>query len=492
MSNGLPVKRLINVTINLSALAAQGADLNTALFLGPTAVIDVNERMRAYGGIDEVGEDFSTTDPEYRAALLYFQQTPQPSTLQIGRWAKTASAGLLRGAALSADQQDIADWNAITTGAFKIVVDGTEKTLSALNFATQVNMNGVAAVIDTALVGASVVWNGTQFVVTSDSTGTTSTVGYATTPAAGVDISAMLGLTSSLASTPVAGVVAEEPVEAVNLFIDRFANKFLGLTFADAGLTIDQHLAVADLIEADQEHLYATTTQAPQALDATSTTDLLSRMKARGYKYSLGPQYSSKSAYAAASLLGRLLTVDFDANNTTITLMYKQEPGIEAETLSTTQANTLEDKRGNVFVEYDNDTAIIQYGVTPSGLFIDSVYNSIWLKNRIQTDLYNTLYQSNTKIPQTDSGNAILAAVIEQSCDAAVNNGYAAPGVWNSDGFGALNKGDTLTKGYYIYVPPIASQSQANREARKSVPFQIALKEAGAIHSADIAINVNR
>ncbi|MFX6011523.1 DUF3383 family protein, partial [Acinetobacter baumannii] len=72
--------------------------------------------------------------------------------------------------------------------------------------------------------------------------------------------------------------------------------------------------------------------------------------------------------FAGASLLGRLLTTDFDANNTTITLMYKQEPGIVAETLTTTQANTLQAKRINVFVEYNNDTAVVQYGITPSGI----------------------------------------------------------------------------------------------------------------------------
>ena len=55
MSNGLPVSRLINVTINMSPAAAPGANLNTALFLGATAVIDTAERMRSYGSITEVG-----------------------------------------------------------------------------------------------------------------------------------------------------------------------------------------------------------------------------------------------------------------------------------------------------------------------------------------------------------------------------------------------------------------------------------------------------
>lgn len=491
MSNGLPVSRLIDVSINMSPLAAQGANLNTELLLGASPVIDTNERMRSYGSITEVSSEFGTTAPEYLAALLYFQQTPQPSELKIGRWAKTATSGLLRGAALSTAQKDINTWKAVTAGSFKVTVDATVKTLSALDFSGVTNLNGVATIIQTALAGATCVWNGTQFVITSPTSGSSSKISYATPTGSGTDISSMLGMTAALASAPVDGIVAEAPDTCVAVFLDRFANKFLGIQFADTSLTNDQHVAVADLIEADQKHMYGATTQEPQALDGTATTDLLSRFKAKAYKYSFA-QYSSTSPYAAASLFGRLLTTDFNANNSTITLMWKQEPGIVPETLSSTQANVLQDKRGNVFVEYDNDTAIVQYGVTPSGIFIDSVYNSIWFQNRIQTDVYNLLYQSPTKIPQTDAGNALIAAVITSACDAAVNNGYLAPGVWNSGGFGALKQGDTLAKGYYVYVPPIALQSQADREARKSVPFQIAAKEAGAIHTVDILVNVNR
>lgn len=491
MSNGLPVSRLINVTINMSPLAAQGANLNTALFLGASAVIDVNERMRSYGSIDEVVSDFGTSAPEYLAAVLYFGQTPQPQQLNIGRWAKTATAGLLKGAVLSAAQKVMTLWTAVTAGGFKIMVDGSLKTVSALDFSAQTNLNGVASIINAALTGATVAWNGSQFVVTSSTTGATSTVGYATPPASGTDVSTMLGLTAALASTPVGGIVAEQPTDCVALFIDRFANKFLGLDFADTGVTDDQHVAVAALIEADQAHIYGISTQAPQVLDPTSSADIASRLKALGYKYSF-VQFSSNSPYASASMLGRLLTVNFDANNTTITLMFKGEPGIVAENLGTTQANTLKAKNCNVFVEYDNDTAIIQYGITPSGIYIDSIYNSIWFKNRIQTDVYNLLYQSPTKVPQTDGGNSLIATGIETACEAAVTNGYLAPGVWNSAGFGAIKQGDTLSKGYYVYTPPIAQQSQPNREARKSVPFQVAAKEAGAIHSVDILVNVNR
>lgn len=490
MANGLPVSRLINVTINMSPLAAQGANLNTALLLGSSAVIDTGERMRSYGGIDAVAADFGITAPEYRAALLYFQQTPQPSQLYIGRWAKAATSATLRGAVLSAAEKQMSVWTAVKAGGFKLSVDGVEKTATGLDFSTATNLNGVASIIGAALAGTTVQWNGSQFVVTSTTSGASSTLGYASAPATGTDVSDMLGLSAAKASAPVAGIVAETPAAAVSLFLDRFANKFLGLTFADS-LTDAQHLAVAELIEADQRHLYGVSTQAPQVLDPTNADDIASRLKALKYKYSI-VQFSSASPYAVASLLGRMLTVNFNANNTTITLMYKQEPGIVAETLSSSQADTLAAKRCNVFVNYDNDTAIIQYGVTPSGIFIDSVYNAIWFRNRVQTDVYNLLYTSPTKVPQTDAGNQLIASVIEAACEAAVNNGYLAPGVWNSAGFGALKQGDPLSKGYYVYAPAIATQSQADREARKAVPFQVAAKEAGAIHTVDILVTVNR
>ncbi|WP_186028400.1 DUF3383 family protein [Burkholderia gladioli] len=603
MSNGLPVSRRINISINMAALAAQGANLNTALFLGASPVIDTNERMRTYAGFPAVAEDYSEADPEYEAAQLYFAQEPQPASLCIGRWAKTATSGSLKGGVLSATQQLIAQWQAITNGAFNITIDGTARNVTALNFSAASNLNGVASIVQAALASyATVVWTGSQFLVTSKSSGTgaaasgtvtltanpaandtvtingtavtfvaaapsgsqvliggsaaataanlqaflaasadanlsqcsysttgavttvtaialgnagnaitlaksssaitlsgatlaggvaASTVSYATSPGSGVDISTMLGLTASTASVPANGIAAETPAAAVNLFRDRFTNQFLGLMFADATISDADHLAVAQIIEADQAHIYGITTQNSQALDSTVTTDLSSQLKQLQLKYSV-IQYSSNSPFAIASFLGRLLTVNFDGNNTVIAMDYKQEPNVAAEQLTTTQANTLQAKNCNVFVSYNNGTAIVQYGATPSGIFVDSVYNSIAFKNEMQTDLYNAQYQSPTKIPQTDGGNAQLAAVMSSTCDRFVDNGYIAPGVWNSAGFGAIVQGQTLSKGYYIYTPPISSQSQADREARKSVPFQIAVKEAGAIGDVDVAITVNR
>jgi hypothetical protein len=85
-----------------------------------------------------------------------------------------------------------------------------------------------------------------------------------------------------------------------------------------------------------------------------------------------------------------------------------------------------------------------------------------------------------------------LATVLTRSLEQAVENGLIEAGVWNGPSFGQLKSGDTLSKGFYIYVPLVATQSQADREARKSVLFQCALKFAGAVHSVDVQLNFER
>lgn len=489
---GLSVSRLIRVAINLAPLAAQGANLNALLILGASDVIDVAERMRLYNDIASVAADFGTSAPEYKAAALYFAQSPQPQDLYIGRWAKTATHGVLHGGILAPAEQLLGAWTAITAGAFSVTIDGTARNLSGLNFSSALNLNGVASIIDAAL-GAfgGCAWDGQRFSITSDTTGSTSTVAYAVAPGSGTDISALLKLTSGLASAPVAGIAAEAPDACVSAYLDRFGTTFFGLMFADsAELSNSQNVAVAALVEADQRHIFGVSTASTVVLDPTASTDIASVLQTAGYRYTC-VQYS-QTPHAVASLFGRAFSVNFNGNRTTITLMYKDEPGIVAEVLTATQANTLKTKRANVFAYYNNATAIIQEGTMAGDAYFDEIHGLAWLRNRTETDVYNLLYTSPTKIPQTDEGNNIIETVLEGALAAAANNGLVGPGTWTSNGFGTLKMGDFLPKGYYIYVPPLASQAQSDREARKSVPFQIALKLAGAVHSVDVSINVNR
>ena len=491
MASGLAVSRVVNVTVDIAPLAAPTRNFGAAVHIGTTDVIDTSERLRSYSNLEDVGGDFGTTDPEYIAAALHFGQSPQPSILYLGRWAQTASKGRLNGGVLSAAEQVLANWTAITTGAFKIDVDGVTKSLSGLNFSAALNLPGVAAIIDTALAGASVAWdaNAGRFIVRSDTTGASSTVSYAYAPASGTDISALLKLTSGTASAPVTGIAAETLAAAVVALADQSGDWYAAVVLPSVTTTVA--LAASAVVEGfSRKRIIGYTAQSTTTIDGSHTDDLASLLKAAGYSRSW-VQYSTSSPYAAASFFARASTVDFDADNSTITLKFKTEPGVTAETLTATQANVLGTKNCNVFVNYDNSTAIIEEGKMSSGVFFDERHGLDWFENALQTAVWNLL-RSSKKVPQTDAGTTRIIAVIEAVCAQAVTNGLFAPGVWNGDNIGKLKSGDTLPTGFYIYAPPVATQSQANREARQSVPIQIAAKGAGAVHFADVSVTFNR
>lgn len=491
MAQGLNVNRLVRVSTTLSPTATPRRGFGTLLIVGDSNVINGSERLRSYTDLESVATDFGTSAPEYLGAQLYFGQSPRPQQLMIGRWLRAATAGLINGGALSTAEQDISLWTAVTAGSFKVTVDGTVKTLTGLNFSAVTNLNGVATAINAVLTGATIAWSGSRFVVTSTTTGTSSSVSYATAHTSGTDISAQLKLTSGTASAPIAGYAAESPLAAVTALANA-SGQWYGLAFAAATMpTDDQIVDVAGFVEAaSPSRIFGVTETNPNALEEAYTTDLDSRLQALGYKRTA--VQNSENKYAGISLLGRAFSVNFSANRSTITLMFKQEPGVVAANITETQAQTVKNKRGNVFVQYNNDTAIIQYGTMAGPAYIDEIHGLDWLADAIQNSVYNLLYQSPTKIPQTDAGQTQIMTAVSSVIKEAVDNGLVAPGQWNAQGFGQLSNGDYLPEGFYVYSPPMATQAQSVREQRIAPPIQVAVKLAGAIHEVDGLITVNR
>jgi Protein of unknown function (DUF3383) len=496
-SPSLSITRLVKVSVNLAPAAAQIQNLSNLLILGTSTVIDVVQRIREYTSIDQVAADFGTSAPEYLAAVLWFEQNPQPTTLLIGRWAQAASHGQLFGGGLT-PAAVLTALQAVSTGSLHIGVDaGPAVDVTGLDFHLITNLNGAASVLQTGIAtafpGTTVTWDSvnSRFVVTSSTTGTTSTVTFASVAGAGVDVSGTLGLRSTSSGAYQAnGIAAESAVAAVTLFDAQYGQTWYAVQIPAA---IDSdHLAVAAYIEAAAtKHLYAITTQEAGVLSAVSTTDIAYELAQLKYNRTV-TQYSSTNPYAIASFMARTLTVDYTGQNTVIALMYKQEPGITPENLTATSVDAAEAKNCNLLVAYNNNTAIIERGQVASGLFVDEITGTDWLALAIQTAVYNLLYLSPTKVPQTDAGMHLIATTVEAVCSQAVTNGLLAPGTWTSGGFGAIVTGQFLPKGFYVFAPPVATQSTADRAARKSTLVQVAAKLAGAVQTVNIAINVNQ
>lgn len=502
-STGLNPNDVVATTISLTATPAGFSNFDAVMALGASDVIDINERRRKYEGLTGVAGDFSTTSPEYLYAVSHFGQSPQPNLLYIGRFAQNGTAGILQGASLTPAQRLLTNFTAITAGAMTIPVNGKSYALTGLNFSAALNLNGVAAVIQAALIaegaaGTAVTWDpvNLRFQVESGTVGAASTVGYAASPAAAgaVDVSVLLGLSvtptsaGANADAPVPGIAPESALSCISLF-DQLYGDWYAVSFA-ATLADSDHVSVAEYIEgASRTRIYGIGSENTELYDDTRTDDLASILAAANISRTL-IAYSSTTPYAIASLLGRFATINYLGSDTTITAKFKQMPGVTAEYLTENQAATLDAKYVNYFAAYQNGASIIQQGVMVNGNFIDSRINADWQANYAQTNLFN-LYTTQNKVPQTDEGVTLQKANLTASLQQGVTNGYLAPGIWNGPAFGTLNTGDFLPLGFYIFAPLVATQSEADRAKRKSVPFQIAAKEAGATHSSSVAITVN-
>ena len=495
MSNtGLSVSDVVSVAINLSATAAQQRNFGSLLILGDSNVIDTTNRLRLYTSLTGVGNDFGSSAPEYLAASLFFGQSPQPSQCYIGRWASSATHGTLFGAPLTAAQQVLTNFTAVSNGGIALTIGGSTYNLSGINLAAATNLNGVASILQSYLTGvATVTWNSSigQFIVQAVSTGTSSTAAFATT-GAGTDLSVLLGLSATSSGAYTVAGIAAETIEAATQALVGASNNWYALAIASTVSVADADaVLVAGILQASSPARIGlfTTTEAGSIVPGF-TADLPSALQAAGYTRAYC-QYSSTSPYAAIAAFGIAATVNFSGSKTTITLKFQQPQGIIAESLTETQAAALIAQNCNVFVAYNNGTSILQPGVMVSGEFFDVIHGTDWLQNAIQTAIFNTLLTSGTKIAQTDSGVNQLVGAITQQLEQAVVNGLAAPGIWTGPAVGAIVNGQTLSKGYYVYAPSVSTQSVAARAARQAPVIQVAIKLAGAIHSSSVIVTVN-
>lgn len=488
---------LVSVTVSLEAQSGTPQSVNSLLVLTDNTVIDSVERIRAYSSLSAVATDFGTSSEAYGAAVIWFGIPNPPNIIYIGLWAATATSGRLTGGSLSVAQQAISNFTSVSDGGFSITFDGTSSPLviTGVDLTTGItNLNAVASAVTTAIGGGRVVvWDAgnSRFTITSSTTGATSSVSFASPPTAGTtDLSILMGLTATSSGAYAAqGLAAETPLQAAVIFDAMFGQLWYAMEIPDAA-NADQVAVGQFLAGTRAKHFLAATTIEAGALVASNTTDLASMAKAANLTKT-AVQYSSSSLYAVASIMAQILTVDYTANDTAINTMWQEEPGIIAENLNQQQSDTLKAKNANVLALYNDGSNIFQYGTTADGNFIDIVIGGDALGIAVQQAVFAALKTAGTKIAQTDAGMALLTHAVENVCLQFKNAGWIAPGQWNGPvTFGTLTVGQTLDKGYYVYAAPVDTQPQAQRSQRIAVPIQVAVKLAGAINTASVAITV--
>lgn len=213
--------------------------------------------------------------------------------------------------------------------------------------------------------------------------------------------------------------------------------------------------------------------------------------KNRGLLY-VGTGVEKDALLFAAAYAGRALSTNFSGSNTTQTMQLKDLVTIQPDSGMTQTIYTAALAAGADM--YASIQGVPKTLTSGENGFFDDVYNQEWFIGALTVAGFNVLAQNSTKIPQTEAGVDILKGAYRQVCEQAVTNQYSAPGSWTSPTtFG--NQADFIRnigeRGYYIYSGPVATQSAVDRAARLAPLVQIALKEAGAIHKANVIVYIN-
>ena len=431
MSSSLSIDDVVTVTVNVSPAGAQARTFSNMLILGSSTVLPLYSRTQTFGGggtaalASMVAAGFSISSAEYLAAQVPFQQKPQLPQVKVGRRFLAAQPGALLGAAVSA--ATITALQAITTGGFDIAINGANQQLSALNFSADTTLAQVAATLQTALnaavAGTTCVADGSQLVITSPTTGTSSTIGYALPPThsgSPVDVSTLLGLAAGTGAFGYPGIAIENMTQSWTASA-VFDPNFYGIVVAGGSTQdIKDTMAFADT----GVYLHAYTTNDPNALLSSDTTDLFSYAQAQEYQNSFG-QWSN-TAYAAVSALARILIVDLTQPNSAITLKFKQEPGVAPDAINETQRLVLENKNANYYTNLAAPRAATAASRCSrrgrSRTARSSTRCSIWRGRRpTRTAYFNVRWRrALTKIDLDDSGMQIIVQALDKVMDQLV------------------------------------------------------------------------
>ena len=476
----LPLTNVINVSVSQAQLGVNAFNTsNLAIFTHePPAVSFGSLGYQLYLSPQQVATDFGTSSQTYAMANGVFSQ--QPNIL--------AGNGSLVVIPFVEAQQTLAFSGVAASGTFVFNWGG--------HASAAINWNDTAAQIQakiqaiTGLGSATVTGSIASESLIVSFLGVYGAAALATITSDTLQTAGSVAITVTPSTTQVGETMAAAITRTENLV------QYFGC-MATVILSQTDNLAAAAVIQALNKLFFTISTTAadvsPGGNLALITSGGFTQTRPLYYNDSaISMTLTSDALVMMASYAGLGLSTNFNGSNTTQTLHLKGLNGVQPDSSMTQSLLALCQTAGvDVYISLQGVPKLF---ISGANQFFDQVYNLQWIVGAFQVAGFNYLAQASTKIPQTENGMNGLKNAYRQICEQGVTNQYLAPGTWNSSTtFGNQTNflNNIAARGYYIYSAPISQQLQTARAARQAPLVQIALKQAGAIHSSSILINVN-
>jgi len=482
----IEITEFANVSITVSPAGVAGGNFGILGFLtNEEGVIGSAERGRAYSGLPSVLADWSATSEVGLAATAFYAATPTPTDFVVLMCFETDQPATLTGGG----HETLDDLKAITAGNLTITTNVGVSAIDGLDLSSTTTLAEVATAIESAINAITpssvvVTHTGYGFEVTSVTNGIASTITFAdgSTGVGTSNAAEALGLEQHQGKLS-SGIAAETPVEALGEAVAQGID-FTGLVthkkYRDVtgGATGENTLDIANFAEGAKK-IFCNTSNNLSVLSSVITTDIISLCKDNTLRYTLSTFSKSTSQYPSAAVFGRAASVNFSGINTTITLSLKQIPTITAEDLTPGEFAVLRSKNGSAVVQIGKTVNAYSDSRMASGSWLDTTHGLLWLENRCETDMFNLLFQSATKVPYTQSGINTTKATLERSLSAAVRNGLAAPGF--------LPDGRFLPEGFVVFAVALGDVPLSDKGTRLYAGLSFEMVGAGALHEVIVS-----
>lgn len=423
LTQSIPAKRVVQV--NPSAISAGGNSYNLNGVIFTTSAI---YPTKTYGSATAITNDLGAISDASKAGTIYFNGTTistiKPSTLFVVRYNATDISAKIIGA--SQKSKSLSNLQAIK-GTLTVTIDGVSKS-GNVDLSTATSWSNAAEIIATAL-SATCTFNSQlqSFIISSSTTGSASSVGYATGTA-----SDALGLSSNGGATIDNDTVVDTPITAFKRLKSYTLN--FGGFMLDSTFTIDNVKAFA-LYNASLNHdsWFIASVLEPNALIANNSNSLGSWVSTNNVS-DMTLIYGDITEAALA--LGYMASLDFTRQNGRMTLDFRYATGLPARIVDENDAIALE---SNGYTYYGGfatkaNRFIFMRNARISGDFLwaDSYLCQLRMNGQLQNGILTSLVR-NGQFPYTDIGiNKILSAC-QPAIDEMVNFGGIQAGVTLSD-----------------------------------------------------------
>jgi hypothetical protein len=495
MPPAIPASQLVNVIPGVLSAGGNPLSLN-AIFLTADTSIPIGV-VQAFASLDEVEEFFGASSREAEMAAIYFAgftgpgPVSAPETLYFAQYNEAAVAAYLRSG--SFEGVTLAELQALS-GVLTLTIDGSAETTGNIDLSGATSFSNAASLIQTALqaqlASTTCVYDSqlNAFVITSPTTGDTSTITFATgTLSAGLKVTSATGaVLSQGADAAVAAEVMNGITEATQnwaTFTTTFEPNTAGkLAFAEWVQTTNERFAYVG---------WDSDTGPAAGVDADSFGAQVVAAQMDG----IFPVYDLSAGDKGAFVCGCVASIDFDATGGRITFAYKHQAGLTADVTDATTAANLRSNGYNYYAAFAtaNDNFVnLQPGSTPGAWsWFDAYINQIWLNNALQLAYMNFLSQVNS-VPYNQQGYNQLRAVAFEPINAALNAGVIQPGVTLSQSqkqqintaVGGPAAQVVSTVGWYLDIKDASPTTRAQRE---SPPMTLYYADGGSIQKIELS-----